>query len=115
MECDKHPINLKGLSPKEFAKEFGNTNYFYQEACFDELIKVYKKQSKGDKKRKRIKLSRNLKDLSKSFYPVVRHIKKHASLENLSTSFYLVFKSMKKVCEACKNYMKNPYKDYNNS
>ena len=95
MECDKHPINLRGLSPREFAKEFGNTNYFYQEACFGELVKEYKRQSDGDRKRKRAKLS--------------------AGLENLSTSFYLVVKSMKKICEISKNYMKNPYKDYNNS
>ena len=115
MECDKHPINLRGLSPEEFAEEFGDTDYFYQEACFKELIKVYKKQSKGDEKINRIKLSRNLKDLSKSFYPVVRHIKKYAGLKNLSTTFFGVVKSMRKVCNACKNYMKSPYKNYNNS
>lgn len=89
-ECDKHPVNLKGLNPKEFAKEFGNTNYFYQQECFKELSEEYKRQSKGDKEKGRNKL--------------------FSGLENLSASVYLVIKSIENVCDICKKYMKNPYK-----
>lgn len=89
-ECE-HPVNFRGLNPEDFAREFGNTNYFYQEKCFEELGKEYKRQSQGDRERGRAQLS--------------------SGLENLSTAFYLVVKSINKVCDVCKKYMKNPFNE----
>lgn len=97
---EKHPNDFRGLNPKEFAKEFGNTNYFYQKECFNELLEEYKKQSIEDKERPSLK------------YRDKKRVQLSSSLENLSTSFYLVVKSMEKVCKACKNYMKNPFEQY---
>ncbi|MFH1503180.1 MAG: hypothetical protein ABIE36_00800 [Candidatus Diapherotrites archaeon] len=88
-EYDEHPIHFKELTPKEFAKEFGNTNYFYQRECFKELSREYKKQSKEDKKRGNLS----------------------SGLERLSIALYLVVKTIEEVCYICKNYMNNPYKN----
>lgn len=50
-KCDKHPIDFRGLNPKEF----GNTNYFYQEQCYIELGKEYSRQAEGDFNRPSLK------------------------------------------------------------
>ena len=98
-ECNKHPENFRDLTPEEFAREFGNTNYFYQEKCYEELQKEYKRQSEGDAKRQ------SLKNKSE------KRIQLSSGLENLSTAFYLVVKSMKQICNSCKNYLKNPFEN----
>lgn len=89
-ECSKHPENLRGLSPEEFAKEFVHTNYFYQRECFKEMIKEYNREETGDKKLGREQLSSGLEELSAAFKgPVSRAIDK--------------------ICKACRKYLKNPY------
>ena len=93
-ECSKHPENFKGLAPKEFAKEFGYTNYFYQKECFKELAEEYKNQSKGDYKLGREKLSSGLEKLSKAIKGPIR-------------------KAIEEVCYACRKYLKNPFNNYN--
>jgi DNA-binding ferritin-like protein len=91
-ECDKHPINVKGYdSIDELAEEIGNLNYFSAKKLYEKLELIYLKQSEGDKKRERNKLSPNLEELSKTFSCVV--------------------KAIGKVCNTCKNYLKNPYKN----
>lgn len=89
-ECLKYPENLKGLSPKEFAKEFVGTNYFYQRECFKEIIKEYKREEAGDKKLKRKQLSSGLEELSAAFTGPVSE-------------------AMDKICKACEKYLINPF------
>lgn len=91
-ECSKHPENLRGLNPEEFAKEFVHTNYFYQRECFKEMIKEYKKEEAGDRNLGRKQL--------------------YSGLEELSAVFNVpVSEAINKVCRACRKYLKNPYKN----
>lgn len=60
--------SVKNLNPSKLAEEFGYTNYFYQQKCF-ELMK-----------------------------------------NKMPYSFILVIENANKVCKACENYMKNPFK-----
>lgn len=89
-ECSKHPENLRGLSPEEFAKEFVHTNYFYQRECFKEIIKEYNREYEGDKKRRRVQLSSGLEELSAAFKGPVRE-------------------AINKICNACRKYLANPF------
>lgn len=92
-EREKYSLTFRSLSPEEFAKEFGNTNYFYQKRCFEKLVEEYVNQSNSGKKQNRPELS--------------------SSLENASTALYLVVKSLGKVCDACRSYIKNHFKNMN--
>lgn len=73
-ECDKHPIEFMGMSPRDFTKEFCSTNYAYWKEFFKELNKEYLRQSEGDAERpslkneseKRVQLPRGLSELAKS-------------------------------------------------
>jgi hypothetical protein len=89
-ECSKHPENLRGLSPEEFAKEFVHTNYFYQKECFKEMIKEYNKEIEGDKKIGRVQLYSGLEKLSEAFKGPVSD-------------------AINKVCNACRKYLVNPF------
>lgn len=89
-ECLKHPENLRGLSPEEFAKEFVHTNYFYQRECFKEIIKEYKREEAGDRKLGRKQLYSGLEELSAAFKGPVSD-------------------AINKVCKACRRYLNNPF------
>ncbi len=89
-ECSKHPEDLMGLNPKEFANKFVKTNYFYQKACFKELIKEYEEEIKGDKERGRIQLYSGLEELVSVFKGPVNE-------------------AINKVCKSCKKYLKDNF------
>jgi hypothetical protein len=89
-ECDKHPDNFDGYTPKKFAKKFVKTNYFFQKEVYKLLSEEYRKEAEADKKRGRMQLKSGLEELSKSFEGPV-------------------LKAIQKVCKACKKYMKNPF------
>ncbi len=91
-DCSKHPENFNGLTPSEFAQGFVKTNYFYQRECFKEIVKEYNREYDGDKKRGRVQLSSGLEKIS----------------EAIKGS---VMEAINDICNACKKYMKNPYKD----
>ena len=115
-ECDKHSINFTGMMPREFVKEFIMTNYSYQKESFRELNKEYKRQSIGDGKRGRPKLSGSLKNLSTACYLFSKKIDKDSgeykeSLKNLNpkklaeTFGYTNYFFQKKCFELMKNKM----------
>jgi len=87
-ECDKHPDNFMSLNPKEFAKVFGGTSYFFQKDCYEEIAKEYERQADGDRKiRKRVKLAGGLEMLAQSLREGVANASNY-------------------VCGICKHYMK---------
>lgn len=91
--CDKHPNDVDGNTPKELAEKFGKTSYFYQKEFFKELGEnVYPAQAKDDREiRKREQLAGGLEQIAKE----------------LLGSFMA---SVNYVCRICENYMINPYK-----
>lgn len=87
-ECAKHPDNFLGMNAKEFAKEFGNTSYFFQKRAYKEIAKEYERQADGDRSiRKRVKLAGGLEMLAQSFREGVANAANY-------------------VCGICKPYMK---------
>lgn len=104
MECidekDKHPLSFDNYSPKEFAKIFTDTNYFYQNECFKEIAQAYKKQAIGDRNRN------SLKD------EIKKKVQLSNALEKIVNTFnYQILEDFNKVLIACKNYLPNPYKN----
>jgi hypothetical protein len=96
--CKKHPNNFKRYLPEEFADRFVKTNYFYQQKVFEELSKRYRRESEGDYERDSLKNSNKKRvQLASSLEETSRNIEKY------------VLPSMNKVCNACKDYMKNPF------
>jgi hypothetical protein len=89
-ECENYPENFDGYTPKEFAKKFVGTNYYYQEEVFKEMIEEYKKEHEGDIKKER-------KNLAKGLDRVIRGLKCG------------VLPGFERIGKACKNYMKNPF------
>lgn len=102
-KCCDYTADFRGLTPKEFAKEFANTDYFYQRECYKELVPEYKKQSAEDAKRPSLK-NKNEKRVQLS-----------SGLEAMANVVHLAFRSMGKVCNACKNHMKDSYEKYSSS
>lgn len=97
-ECEKHPNDLYGKSPKELADEFGKTSYFYQREFFRELGEnIYPVQAKDDReKRGRKKLALGLEWLA-------HEVRKGSLMDAIDF-----------VCGICKNYMNNPYDNSDN-
>ena len=89
-ECDKHPDNFDGYSPKKFVEKFVKTNYFFQKEVFKLMPPEYLKEAKGDRKRRKNQLASGLEALAKAF-------------ENH------VLPSIGIVCKACKKYLRDPY------
>jgi hypothetical protein len=89
-ECNKHPENFNGYSPREFVEKFVKTNYFFQKEVFNLLPSEYLKEAESDKKRGRMQLVSGLEELAGIFE-------------------FSVLNAITKVCKACKKYMKNPY------
>lgn len=96
--CEKHPLNFEGYSPKEFADKFVNTNYFYQKKVFEELIKRYRNESKGDSERNSLKNTNQ------------KRTRLASSLEKVAEVFEKnVLDVFEGVINSCKNYMRNPF------